>query len=620
MLERRRIAVLLLALFLAPSVHAGPVFAADSKAATNKTADYKVDMTKVKDATLAAALQSSSTLIELQEKPPEDATALRRRAQEDLQRLQKALRSAGYYDGTVAITVDGQPVEQQALPGDYEDNTKKKVPVAIKIEPGPLYKLRKIEVAGFKDLKSRLKSGTAARASMIVAERRLLLDQVMEQGYPFAAVDLKPAVVDHAAHTLDIAFEVTPGPVANLGKVEVHGLDYTAPDFIAKRATFPTNTKYSPGALEGLRGDLQSLDIFSAVKVTPGTELDADGTLPVRVDVTERERHFVGFGASYSTNDGAGATAYWGDRNLFGNGERLRFDATVSGVGEQGGGSLNQQTDYRVSGNFRKPDFLDRHQDFLTGLTVSDEHDQDTFDKKAATANIGIERPLTKNVKLTYGWEIETSRIKDDTGTNDFFLNGPTASIAYDTSDDLLNPTKGVRLTFGGEALPKWLGSSEDVYTLSGNASGYLNLVGKGDLVLAGRLGIANAFGSGLEQLPADRRLYAGGGGSVRGYTFRSISPENSDGDKIGGRSAITGSVELRYRFLGDFGIVPFFDAGTVSRDATPNFDEPIQYAAGIGLRYYTAFGPIRADIAVPLNPRHEDDPIAFYVSIGQAF
>ncbi len=238
MVERRRIAGLLLALSLAPSVFAGMAWAADNKAADIKLADYKVELTKVKDATLAAALQSSSTLIELQEKPPEDVTALRRRAQEDLQRLQKALRSAGYYDGTVAITVDGQPVEQQALPGDYEDSTKKKLPVAIKIEPGPLYKLRNIEVTGFKDLKSRLKSGTAARASMIVAERRLLLDQVMAQGYPFATVDLKPAVVDHAAHTLDVAFEVTPGPVANLGKVEVHGLDYTSPDFIAKRATF----------------------------------------------------------------------------------------------------------------------------------------------------------------------------------------------------------------------------------------------------------------------------------------------------------------------------------------------------------------------------------------------
>ena len=136
----------------------------------------------------------------------------------------------------------------------------------------------------------------------------------------------------------------------------------------------------------------------------------------------------------------------------------------------------------------------------------------------------------------------------------------------------------------------------------------------------AGRVGIANVFGSSLENLPADRRLYAGGGGSVRGYAFRSISPKDANGDLTGGRSAVTGSIELRYSFLQDFGIVPFFDAGTVSRHPVPVFDQPILYAAGIGFRYYTAFGPIRADIAAPLNPRHGDDPVAFYVSIGQAF
>ena len=80
------------------------------------------------------------------------------------------------------------------------------------------------------------------------------------------------------------------------------------------------------------------------------------------------------------------------------------------------------------------------------------------------------------------------------------------------------------------------------------------------------------------------------------------------------------GSVELRYRFLDDYGIVPFFDAGTVTEDTFPSFDEKLQYAAGLGLRYYSPIGPIRADVAVPLNPREDDDPVAFYISIGQAF
>ena len=605
-------------------------------------ADYSVTMSKVTDSTLGQALQSSSTLIELQSAPPEDATALRRRAEDDLDRLQKALRSSGYYDGRVVITVDGQAVadDKTVQPvledsssdekaGDDKAASKKKVPVKIEIKPGPLYHLRHITINGAEALKpkltSNLKAGAAARAGDIIAERRRLLDAAMQQGYPFAAVELQPAVVDHASHTLDVTFAVTTGPVAPLGTVTVHGLDYVSRDFIARRTASVPGTPFSPAALDALRDDLQSLDVFSSVKVTPGATLDADGRLPVTVDVTERDRHFIGFGASYSTNDGAGATAYWGDRNLFGGGERLRLDADVTGLAVGGitttSGTTGGNVDYTVSANFRKPDVFVQKQDLVSGLALTDEHDPDTFDKEAVTATAGFERTLSKTVKVSYGWEIERSRIDDHrSSTRDFLLVGPTGSIAYDTTDDLLNPTRGVRLSLGGEAYPTWFGSNENVFTTTSSASGYLNLAGKGDLVLAGRVGVGSAFGSSLDDLPADRRLYAGGGGSVRGYRYRSISPEDSNGNLTGGRSEITGSIELRYRFLGDFGIVPFIDAGSVSDKATPNFDGGVQYAAGLGFRYYTSFGPIRADIAAPLNPRKGDDPVAFYVSIGQAF
>jgi translocation and assembly module TamA len=591
-----------------------PVLAAE-------TLSYQVKVNKVADSSLSAAVQASSTLIELEDRPPEDVTALRARAVEDLDRLQKALRSAGYYDGRVDIKVDGQEVTtdlNQPLTA-YDDTAKKKLPVGITVTPGPLYKIRKIDITGADGVKPvlNLKSGAPARAADIIAARRDLLDQVMRAGHPFALVDLKPAVVDHAAHTLDVSFAVDAGPVATLGPVTVKGLDWTDHAFIAKRATFPPNTKYSPGALDGLRGDLQSLDVFSSVKVTPATALNGQGQLPITVEVKEKDRHFIGLGANYSTNDGAGGTVYWGDRNLFGGGERLKIQGDLSGLGEDGW----KGADYTLTTNFASPDFLQRHQDFISSLVVGQEHDPDTFDKTAVTLNVGLERTLGKAVKVGVGWETEASRIDDHTnGTTNFLLNGPTGKAAFDNTDDLLNPTKGVRASFNAEAFPTWFGSSQDVFTTTSNVSSYLNLAGKGDLVLAGRVGFANAFGSSLEDLPADRRLYAGGGGSVRGFKFRSISPEDADGDPTGGRSALTGSIELRYRFLQDFGLVPFFDAGTVSRSAMPKFDEPIRYAVGIGLRYYTSFGPIRADIAMPLNPRHDDDPVAFYVSIGQSF
>ena len=143
---------------------------------------YQVNVNKVADSNLSTAVQSSSTLIELQDRPPEDVTGLRARAVEDLDRLQKALRSAGYYDGQVGIKVDGQEVSadlRQPLTA-YEDNAKKKLPVAIAITPGPLYKIRKIDITGADGIKTTLKIKPGDGSALV--ERGLLRRQLGDIG------------------------------------------------------------------------------------------------------------------------------------------------------------------------------------------------------------------------------------------------------------------------------------------------------------------------------------------------------------------------------------------------------------------------------------------------------
>jgi translocation and assembly module TamA len=583
---------------------------------------YQPKHTQTDDDALTAAIEASSTLIELRDKPPADAIGLYRRANEDLPQIEKALRATGYYDGTVSILIDGEPVSSGApLDTAALDSRDKNhpIPVDIQIVPGKRYKIAdvKLDQGGLpKQLKSKLQPGSPARSADILAERDRLLAEVLTQGYPFAKVELPPAIVDHATRSMSVTFKVDQGEKANLGSVSIHGLQRTNLAFVQRHIAALSGRTYTPQALEEMRNDLRTLEIFDAVKVTPGTALAADKSLPIDVEVTERKPRFVGFGANYSTNDGAGVSAFWGHRNLFGNGERLRLQADVSGFGENSW----SETNYALTGTFRRPDFLSVGQDLTAGLALTQQYDPDTFDKTAATADLGIERRLSKTVSINAGIEIEQSRLTQNGTTQNFLLIGPTAGIKRDTTNDLLDPTRGLRLSFAATALPTWLGSSQDVFATQSSSSGYLNLVGKGDLVLAGRLALSNVFGGALSDLPADRRLYAGGGGSVRGYKFRSISPRDNNGDLTGGRSAIEGSIELRYRFLNDYGIVPFLDAGSVSDRVFMAFNEPIQYSAGIGLRYYTSVGPIRADFAVPINPRSSDDKFGFYVSIGQAF
>jgi translocation and assembly module TamA len=144
--------------------------------------------------------------------------------------------------------------------------------------------------------------------------------------------------------------------------------------------------------------------------------------------------------------------------------------------------------------------------------------------------------------------------------------------------------------------------------------------------VLAARARVGSYYGPDEEESPPDQLFFAGGSGSVRGYAYRSIGVEftkpNGNTGVVGGRSLIDGSIEGRYRATPRFGGVGFLDAGYVSPDSRlGGFDDAeLRLGAGVGLRYFTGLGPLRVDVATPINRRPEDSLAAFYVGIGQAF
>ena len=136
--------------------------------------------------------------------------------------------------------------------------------------------------------------------------------------------------------------------------------------------------------------------------------------------------------------------------------------------------------------------------------------------------------------------------------------------------------------------------------------------------MLAGRIRIGSIAGASLEDIAPSRRFYSGGGGSVRGYGYQDLGPRDAKNDPIGGRSLAEFALEARIRF-GKFGVVPFFDGGRLSTQSMPRFDH-FQFGTGLGLRYYSTFGPIRIDVGTPLNRQKGDNPVAIQVSLGQAF
>ena len=136
--------------------------------------------------------------------------------------------------------------------------------------------------------------------------------------------------------------------------------------------------------------------------------------------------------------------------------------------------------------------------------------------------------------------------------------------------------------------------------------------------MLAGRVRVGSILGASRENLAPSRRFYAGGGGSVRGFGYQELGPKDPNNDPIGGRSVNEAAFEARYRF-GNYGVVAFVDAGQVYRGSTPDFSN-LRYGAGIGGRFYTNFGPMRLDIATPIDRQPGEARVSVYVSIGQAF
>jgi translocation and assembly module TamA len=152
------------------------------------------------------------------------------------------------------------------------------------------------------------------------------------------------------------------------------------------------------------------------------------------------------------------------------------------------------------------------------------------------------------------------------------------------------------------------------------SGSTYFDLSEPGRSILALRAILGDAVGAANQfELPPDKRFYAGGSATVRGYKYQSIGPQFPDNKPQGGTTLAAGTVEFRQRILEDYGAVAFADIGQVDTSNNP-FSGQWRLGVGAGLRYYTSFGPIRLDLALPVNKMPGSGSFEAYIGLGQAF
>jgi translocation and assembly module TamA len=254
-------------------------------------------------------------------------------------------------------------------------------------------------------------------------------------------------------------------------------------------------------------------------------------------------------------------------------------------------------------------------------------NDTDAYNETGATIGVDLTRRRQTTVYRTFGVSFDLSQTKEQVNRNGSIagrkLNLATlaglVAYAWDFSDNILDPKRGWRLETRAE--PTYVAGDTSVpyLKLTTQGSAYLPFGRQDSTVVAARLKLGAIAGGSVLDVPASRRFFSGGGGSVRGYAYQGIGPRLSDNTPQGGVSLIESSLEVRQKITDRWSGVAFIDAGAIGTQQTPNRGD-LRAGAGFGIRYDLGFGPIRADIAAPLGRRKGDPRFQIYLSIGQSF
>lgn len=569
-------------------------------------------------------LKSTSTLWQDRDEPASGAAGLIAKARGDYRRLLATLYAEGRYGGSISIRIDGR--EAADLPPDAV--LAEPANVVVTVDAGPAFLFREASIVNAApppiDRRDRVDEpadegfapGELARSGTILRAERLAVEAWRQQGHAKAEIAERSVVAAHDADVVDARLTVDPGRKAYYGPVTVEGAERMDAEWVAWMTGLRPGEEYDPDDLKRASTRIARLDVFRAARFQEAEMIDDNGLLPITYIVQERMPRRFGVGGSYSTVDGLGLESFWLHRNLFGRAERLRVEGKVAGIGTT---LRPDEFTYRVGATFVKPGIWTPDTDFSASI-FGDREVLEAYTRTAVTGTAGFSHLFTEELAARLFAVGSHARYEDaEFGRRDFSTLGVKGSLTYDSRDNPADATSGLFLETVAEPFYEFQYGNA-AFKGTAEARGYLGLGPESRFVLAGRVKLGTLVGPTVAELPPDMLFFAGGGGSVRGYAYRNIGVPTAGGNVVGGRALGEASVEVRARVTDSIGIVGFADVGYVGADTIPNFSEDVRIGVGAGLRYYTGLGPIRLDVATPLNRRPGDPRVAFYVGIGQAF
>lgn len=557
-------------------------------------------------------LRNASLLLGNEVQQADDVQEILAAARAEYARLLGVLYAEGHFGGVINVLVDGREAAglSPLNPPRVIDR------ISVTVQPGPLYRFSRAEVAPLAsntELPEGYRVGEPARVPAIRGAVDAAVVGWRDAGHAKADVAEEDIVARHPQQSVDASVRIAPGPSVTFGRFTVTGNRGVRESAIRRIAGFPEGKRFSPEQLQRSARRLRRTNAFRSVALSEAQELQPGAVLPVTATVVEMPPRRFGFGAEYDTSDGATISGFWLHRNILGGAERLRFDAEISGIGGDNGG-----TDYSFGVSFTRPATFNPDTDFVTALTLSHEDEED-YISDALNIGAGFQRNIRDRFTAEYGIGFFYSRDEVDGEVTEYSLLTFPLGASTDRRDDPLNPTSGY---YAEVDVTPFAGLNEASGTgarMTFDGRGYYGFGDEDRVVAAGRLQAKSIVGAELTETPNDYRFYSGGGGTVRGFPYESLGVTLPDGQASGGASFFGVSAEARVGVTESIQGVAFVDYGYVGENSFPDDTGGDQVGAGLGLRYVTPIGPIRLDVAVPVSGEADSD-FQIYVGIGQAF
>lgn len=463
----------------------------------------------------------------------------------------------------------------------------------------------KIIVPDIKNLNA--KTNQIAKTSNVLKDEELVEKWIEKNNCLFEYKIIHQAILNHITKRVNITYYVTYSMDASFGDITFSGSNTIDELYLTSLLPIKKGECFKRSELNSAKSALRKSNLIDKIEVKLPVSPDLDGLVPVEFSVTDKPPHTVKFGASYSTDLGAGISAGWEHRNIMSHGESLYTSLSITEI------------ERKFETDLVKPFFIRSDQKLKLSSYISKENN-DAYRSTGLGISGRVERDLGNKWLVGVGTKYNFEHVIDQDNDEKIMLISLPIFASQDRRDNILDPQNGWTLNFINSPGFDTIDIKTSFVKNYAIGSYYIPL-SNSNSVLALKTSLGSITGASSTTIPATERFYAGGASSIRGYGYQMVGPLDNDQKPMGGRSLIEISSELRFRISDDYGAVTFMDCGNSFKSKFPEISYKLLCGAGIGLRYYTLFGPLRIDAARPLNKRSGiDDSFQLYFSIGQAF